>query len=165
MIAEDEIMTDSEAAGATTPKMSSPVAATTMEGMEASPLSPSSKPPDSVSPARRPAVIPTHSTLAQSSFSLMLEPDETTPKSGTSPVSVTSSAATASGPGTHRSTKRPSNAFLFGEVVADDAESVVAAGGGKGFTSEDIFGLEPLRRPSKARGKYDDLFGGVLGES
>lgn len=190
MIAEDEIMTDSEAAsasatasvvGATTPKTARSVAGaapttttttSSMEGLEASPLSPrtaSIRTPDSISP-RRPAAIPTRSTLARSSFSLMLEPDEPIHhKTGNSPASASSPAAVAaavaaSAAAMHRSTKRPSNAFLFGEVVADDAESVVA-GGGKGFTSDDIFGLEPLRRPSKARGKYEELFGGVLGET
>lgn len=171
MIAEDEIMTDSEgpADGAATPKqLSSPVrnTAATMEGVEASPLSPSSRPPDSISPhATRPAPIPTRSTLAQSSFSWMLEPDEKTPLPPSS--SLSSSAGLAAAAAHHRSnsTKRPSNAFLFGEVVADDAGVVATGAGGKPFTSEDIFGLEPLRRPSKARGKYDDLFGGALGES
>lgn len=187
MIAEDEIMTDSEAAsasapasvaGATTPKTArsvagaTPTTTTSMEGLEASPLSSrpvSTRTPDSISP-RRPAAIPTHTTLARSSFSLMLEPDEPIHhKTGNSPASASSPAAAAAAAAsaaaaTHRSTKRPSNAFLFGEVVADDVESVVA-GGGKGFTSDDIFGLEPLRRPSKARGKYEELFGGVLGET
>ncbi|PSR94246.1 rab-GTPase-TBC domain-containing protein [Coniella lustricola] len=181
MIAEDEIMTDSETAsasvvGATTPKTTRPVAVPaalpTMEGLEASPLSPrtaSTRTPDSVSP-RRPAAVPTRSTIARSSFSLMLEPDETihhkignSPASTSSP-SATAAAAAAAAAASHRSTKRPSNAFLFGEVVTDDVESVVS-NGGKGFTSDDIFGLEPLRRPSKARGKYEELFGGVLGES
>lgn len=161
MIAEDEIMTDSEAAGATTPKMSSP-SAPLMEGLESSPLSPMSKPPDSVSP-HRPVPIPTHSTMARSSFSLMLEPDEAIPKPGASPSSAISSSASVAAAAHRSTTKRPSNAFLFGEVVADDVGSV-AAGSGKAFTSDDIFGLEPLRRPSKVRGKYEDLFGGALGE-
>lgn len=160
MIAEDEIMTDDAEEpplppGAMTPKQSSAPAdqstTTTMEGVEASPLSPSST-------SHRPAApIPTRSTLAQSSFSWMLEPNEKT-----SPSSSSSSAAAAH---SSSSTKRPSNAFLFGEVVAEDAHGAVAAGGRQTFTSEDIFGLEPLRRrPSKARGKYEDLFGGALGD-
>lgn len=170
MIAEDEIMTDSEeAAGATTPKQFSSPAVPRME-VEASPLSPSSQPPpDSVSP-HRPAPIPTRSTFAQSSFTWMLEPDEKTSAAGA--VSAASSSLSPSSAATtaqqqqqqHRSTKRPSNAFLFGEVVADDAGSVATGGTGKPFTSDDIFGLEPLRRPSKVRGKYEDLFGGALGD-
>lgn len=163
MIAEDEIMTDSEAAGARTPKVlaSPPAGGPAMEGVESSPLSPSSKPtPSSVSP-HRPAPIPTRSTLARSSFSLMLEPPG---EAGLSSSSLPASASAAA-PALHRSTKRPSNAFLFGEVVADDIGGAAAgSAGGKPFTSEDIFGLEPLRRPSKVRGKYEDLFGGVLGD-
>lgn len=165
MIAEDEIMTDSEAAGAGTPKVLAsppppPAGGPAMEGVESSPLSPSSRhTPDSVSP-HRPAPIPTRSTLARSSFSLMLEPPgEAGASSSSLPASASTAAATP-----HRSTKRPSNAFLFGEVVADDAGGAVAGAGGKPFTSEDIFGLEPLRKPSKVRGKYEDLFGGVLGD-
>lgn len=163
MIAEDdEIMTDSETADATTPKLSPSIA--NLSAVEASPLSPTSQPlTGAATPSPlRPAPIPTRSTLARSSFSLMLEPDQT---------SVTSSApGSAHSPASsihHNITsKRPSNAFLFGEVVTDDAGSIAAGkGGGKGFTSDDIFGLEPLRRPSKARGKYEDLFGGALSDS
>lgn len=160
MIAEDdEIMTDSEAAEATTPKLSPSTA--NLPGVEASPLSPSSQPlAAAATPSPlRPAPIPTRSTLARSSFSLMLEPDQTSVTSST-PASVHSSAGSTHQPIT---SKRPSNAFLFGEVVTDDAGSIASGkGGGKGFTSDDIFGLEPLRRPSKARGKYEDLFGGAL---
>lgn len=185
MIAEDEIMTDSEAAGGTPKGLHSPPPPSagggpTMEGVESSPLSPSStKPPRTAdatpSPQQiRPAPIPTRSTLARSSFSLMLEPPgEGGPLSASSlPGSGAAAAAGAGaggggggGPAPHRSTKRPSNAFLFGEVVADDAGGVVAGGAGaKPFTSDDIFGLEPLRRrPSKVRDKYEDLFGGALG--
>lgn len=156
MIAEDEIMTDPEAAGegATTPKVhSSP----SMEGLlSSSPLSPSSQPPESLTP-HRPAPIPTRSSLAQSSFTRMLDAPDLSPQTASVPGSATSS--------THRSTKRPSNAFLFGEVVGVEDPSVIAtAQGAKPFTSEDIFGLEPLRRPSRVKGKYEDLFGGALGE-
>lgn len=163
MIAEDdEIMTDSEAAGATTPKLSPSTA--NLPGLDASPLSPTSQPPllgTTPSPLR-PAPIPTRSTLARSSFSLMLEPDQT---------SVTSSApasahSLASSNHHNMPSKRPSNAFLFGEVVTDDAGSIASGkSGSKGFTSDDIFGLEPLRRPSKVRGKYEDLFGGALSDN
>lgn len=156
MIAEDEIMTDPEGAGegASTPKVhSSP----SMEGLvSSSPLSPSSKPPESLTP-HRPAPIPTRTTLAQSSFTHMLDAPDLSPQTASVPGSATSS--------THRSTKRPSNAFLFGEVVGlEDPGVVASAQGAKPFTSEDIFGLEPLRRPSRVKGKYEDLFGGALGE-
>lgn len=165
MVAEDEIMTDSEAAyeGVTTPKVpSSP----SMEGLvHSSPLSPtSSRPPGSATTPLRPAPIPTRSTLAQSSFSRMLEaPDQLPSLSPQTAASSVPGSATSSTH--HRSMQRPSNAFLFGEVVgAEDPGVAVGQPGTKPFTSEDIFGLEPLRRPSKARG-YEDLFGGALGES
>lgn len=188
MMAEDEIMTDSEAAtGTSTPKvLSSPVApaATNMEGLESSPPSPSSKPhpastPSSASPRHRPAAIPTRSTFARSSFTWMLEPGEITTANSSASAPPPLSAARsprASIASTTTSTKRPSNAFLFGEVVSAADDTLAGGGGGAGagglkggkkqqpFTSEDIFGLEPLRRPSKARGKYEDLFGGALGD-
>lgn len=90
--------------------------------------------------------IPTRSTLAQSSFSWMLEPDTsistTSSTSASNSKSVFGSApAIKSDGGGHR--KRPSananrerTAFLFGEVPAD-AE-------GNAIREEDIFGLEPI---------------------
>ncbi|CAN8097054.1 unnamed protein product [Discula destructiva] len=163
MVAEDELMTDSEAANegeGATPKVSS---SPSMEGLvHSSPLSPSSKPIESGSPLRPAAPIPTRSTLAQSSFSLMFDAPDQVPSLSPQASSVPGSAASS----THRSTKRPSNAFLFGEVVGvDDPGVAVGQPGTKPFTSEDIFGLQPLRRPSKVRGKYEDLFGGALGET
>lgn len=180
MIAEDEIMTDPEAVGegASTPKghhhhhtASSTSASTStsttsphMEGLvSSSPLSPSSKPPESSLTPHRPTAIPTRSTLAQSSFTRMLDAPDLSPQTTSTASSVPGSATSSTH---HRSTKRPSNAFLFGEVVGVDDPGVVAsAPGAKPFTSEDIFGLEPLRRPSRVKGKYEDLFGGALGES
>lgn len=189
MIAEDEIMTDPEAAGegVSTPKgqqqqhhhhhhqhtasSTSTSTSTTsphMEGLlSSSPLSPSSKPPppDSSLTPHRPTAIPTRSTLAQSSFTRMLDAPDLSPQTSTT-SSVPGSATSSTMHQHHRSTKRPSNAFLFGEVVGVDDPGVVAsAPGAKPFTSEDIFGLEPLRRPSRVKGKYEDLFGGALGES
>ncbi|KAF9874071.1 WD repeat domain-containing protein [Colletotrichum karsti] len=82
--------------------------------------------------------IPTRSTLAQSSFSWMLEPDQSA-HSGTPPK-----LPKATSGGSHR--KRPSgnisrerNAFLFGEVVAEESEDQ-----GKPVKSDDIFGLQPM---------------------
>lgn len=163
MVAEDEVMTDSEAAdeGTTTPKVTS---SPSMEGLvHSSPLSPSSKPTLEATTPHRPAPIPTRSTLAQSSFSRMLDAPDQLPSLSPQPSSVPGSATSSS----HRSsTKRPSNAFLFGEVVGvEDLGVAMGQPGTKPFTSEDIFGLEPLRRPSKVRGKYEDLFGGALGEA
>lgn len=162
MVAADEMMVDPEAPG--TPKTEA-----TMEGVEqehSSPLSPTQP-----APLLRPTAVPTRSTMAQSSFALMLEPDQSPSASASSAYSPTSSLPSAGTTPTqsyhahhHRKSPRDSvsrdrNAFLFGEVT--DQSAAAAA---KAFTSEDIFGLEPLRRPSKARGKYEDLFGGALSE-
>ncbi len=92
--------------------------------------------------------IPTRSTLAQSSFSWMLEPDvspSTTPASRK--FSSSPSAAGSGGRAGHR--KRPSgnninrerNAFLFGEVTTSDSD-----GPERALTSDEIFGLEPLKK-------------------
>jgi len=102
------------------------------------------KTPDSTT--KRPGPIPTRSTLAQSSFAWMLEPDST-PHSQT--ASLLSSSPTSASSSSHR--KRPSghgisrgkNAFLFGEVIASDADDQNSGGGA--VTSDEIFGLEPLR--------------------
>lgn len=87
----------------------------------------------------RPAAIPTRSTLAQSSFSWMLEPNE--PASSSTSPKVSSSK---SGPAGHK--KRPSNnasrdknAFLFGEVTND-------SDGRDPLSSRDIFGMEPIKK-------------------
>ncbi|GKT44004.1 uncharacterized protein ColSpa_04185 [Colletotrichum spaethianum] len=84
--------------------------------------------------------IPTRSTLAQSSFSWMLEPDQS-PQSASPPQMLKSSSG-----GAHR--KKPSgnisrerNAFLFGEVVADTDDQT------KPIKSDDIFGLQPMEKP------------------
>ena len=161
MVAADEIMVDPEAPG--TPKTGA-----TMEGVEeehSSPLSPTQP-----APLLRPTAVPTRSTMAQSSFALMLEPDQSPSASASSAYSPSSlpSAGTTPTQSYHQhhqrkspreSVSRDRNAFLFGEVT--DQSAAAAA---KAFTSEDIFGLEPLRRPSKAKGKYEDLFGGALSE-
>lgn len=164
MVAADEMMVDpGEAPG--TPKTEA-----TMEGVEhehSSPLSPSQPAP----PLLRPTAVPTRSTMAQSSFALMLEPDQSpSAASSYSPSSLPSAGATPTQNHHHSnyrrsprdSVSRDRNAFLFGEVTD---QSAAAAAATKAFTSEDIFGLEPLRRrPSKARGKYEDLFGGTLSD-
>ncbi|KAF4875656.1 TBC1 domain family member 5 [Colletotrichum siamense] len=81
--------------------------------------------------------IPTRSTLAQSSFSWMLEPDQSA-HSATPPQ-----LPKATSGGNHK--KRPSgnisrerNAFLFGEVVAESEDQ------SKPVKSDDIFGLQPM---------------------
>ncbi|KAI5859324.1 RabGAP/TBC [Durotheca rogersii] len=116
---------------------------------------------DKAFPQRPRALIPTRSSIAQSSFSWMLEPDSTSassvvgssasPSSALSqqplifpPSSVPLTAATAAA-GTHAHRKRPSanakrerTAFLFGEAAVDS--------GGRAALPEGIFGLEELKR-------------------
>ncbi|KAI1180121.1 rab-GTPase-TBC domain-containing protein [Nemania sp. FL0916] len=111
-------------------------------------------------PRRPQPPIPTRSTLAQSSFSWMLEPDVSSHASASVPnLPSTSSSSTSvfgsSGPDSrsksmHR--KRPSanasrerTAFLFGEVPSD--------ANGNAIREEDIFGLEPIRSKEKEKGK------------
>ncbi|KAL2271676.1 hypothetical protein VTJ83DRAFT_1047 [Remersonia thermophila] len=86
--------------------------------------------------------IPTRSTLAQSSFAWMLEPD-TTASSPTSPRrQPLPPPRPFSSPTSQKKRLNPSrerNAFLFGEVTAD--------GLGEGSLSTDqIFGLQPIRK-------------------
>ncbi len=113
--------------------------------MPASTVVPGTPPPPIQREKRPNGPIPTRSTLAQSSFAWMLEPDTTTsslPRA--SPPSFQSSRPTSSGSGSPAQKKRanPSrerNAFLFGEVTAD--------GAGQGSLSADqIFGLQPIQR-------------------
>ncbi|KAI1312167.1 rab-GTPase-TBC domain-containing protein [Xylaria venustula] len=91
----------------------------------------------------------TRSTLAQSSFSWMLEPDVSSQGSATSSTSMFGSTSASRSDTMHR--KRPSananrerTAFLFGEVPSD-AE-------GNAIREEDIFGLEPIRKKDSLRG-------------
>ncbi|KAI0552049.1 rab-GTPase-TBC domain-containing protein [Xylaria curta] len=88
--------------------------------------------------------IPTRSTLAQSSFSWMLEPDvssSTSASSGSMFGPIASSSGSRSD--THRrkpsaNASRERTAFLFGEVPSD--------ANGNAIREEDIFGLEPIRK-------------------
>ena len=106
--------------------------------------------------------IPARSTLAQSSFSWMLEPDDVAtttrsasatppphrsrPPSSNSGVGglnsgVLAANAAAGGrrpPNSRSNSSRERNAFLFGEVTSD-------AGGAGRLGADDIFGLMPLR--------------------
>jgi TBC1 domain family protein 5 len=100
-----------------------------------------SKPARSLAPLR-PGPVPTRSTLAQSSFSWMLEPDE----SGTPKPTVSSNK---SPPPQHKkkmsnSASREKNAFLFGEVTENRNP----------LDSDEIFGLEPIKKLKEA--KHDD---------
>ncbi|KAF6837917.1 tbc domain-containing protein [Colletotrichum plurivorum] len=102
-----------------------------------SPASGTASPKAKERPERPQPPIPTRSTLAQSSFSWMLEPDQSA-HSATPPQ-----LPKATSGGHHR--KKPSgnisrerNAFLFGEVVAEAEDQT------KAVKSDDIFGLQPM---------------------
>jgi TBC1 domain family protein 5 len=97
--------------------------------------------------AQRPqGPIPTRSTLAQSSFAWMLEPDTTSsslprpspfsPPSGRPP---SSSGGASGGQKKRHNPSRERNAFLFGEVTADCA-------GEAALSANQIFGLQPIRK-------------------
>ncbi|TGJ84539.1 hypothetical protein E0Z10_g4218 [Xylaria hypoxylon] len=88
--------------------------------------------------------IPTRSTLAQSSFSWMLEPHALS--QGSTSGSMFRSASTSKSDTMHR--KKPSanasrerTAFLFGEVPSD--------ADGNAIREEDIFGLEPIQKGTR----------------
>lgn len=98
-------------------------------------------------PAHRPpGPIPTRSTLAQSSFAWMLEPDTTLSSAHHAPASPSgrpSSSGNAAQQKKRQTASRERNAFLFGEVIAPEG----AGGGGERRPSEDeIFGLQPIRK-------------------
>ncbi len=113
--------------------------------MPASTVVPDTPPPPVQKEKRPNGPIPTRSTLAQSSFAWMLEPDTTTsslPRA--SPPSFQSGRPPSSGSGSPAQKKRanPSrerNAFLFGEVTADGA-------GQGGLSADQIFGLQPIQK-------------------
>ncbi|KAH6624928.1 hypothetical protein B0J18DRAFT_450089 [Chaetomium sp. MPI-SDFR-AT-0129] len=116
--------------------------------------------------------IPTRSTLAQSSFAWMLEPDTTFSSSSASSSAFSSSilpppnssggggAATTVGYKQERKRTNPSrerNAFLFGEVTGMGDDGLLGgvgeagrrrngSGNGNGVSADQIFGLQPIRR-------------------
>lgn len=88
--------------------------------------------------AKRPsAPTPTRSTLAQSSFSWMLEPDESA-QSSSRPPSASKSPPSAAHKKRPNNASRERNAFLFGEIPQESE--------GKDGPKDDIFGLEPLQK-------------------
>lgn len=96
------------------------------------------EPISKVAALTRPAAIPTRSTLAQSSFSWMLEPDESVPAraipaAGRSPQLQHKKRSS-------NNASRERNAFLFGEGNTESESN----GSRK---PDNIFGLEPLERP------------------
>ncbi|KAK3357498.1 rab-GTPase-TBC domain-containing protein [Lasiosphaeria hispida] len=93
--------------------------------------------------------IPTRSTLAQSSFAWMLEPDTTLSSAAHSspsfPPSGRPSSSSGAGAGHKKrqsNASRERNAFLFGEVVAADVASE------RKLSADEIFGLQPIRKGS-----------------
>ncbi|KAI1821337.1 rab-GTPase-TBC domain-containing protein [Xylaria intraflava] len=107
-------------------------------------------------PLQRPQPpIPTRSTLAQSSFSWMLEPDSSSTPTSTTTTTSTSTSISMFGPAKsdtalHRQrtsghASRERTAFLFGEVSPDTA-----------VRQEDIFGLEPIRKARGSGEKRDE---------
>ncbi|KAK9781943.1 putative Rab-GTPase-TBC domain-containing protein [Seiridium cardinale] len=126
------------------------------DAMDTDPLSTSrtATPTQPKSLQRPPAPIPTRSTLAQSSFAWMLEPDQSaSTATSQKPTSFDSSSKPKPANKHHKkpsaNANRERTAFLFGEVPsgADDV---------KGILPEDIFGLQPMGK-SKERGRlWDD---------
>ncbi|KAG6051676.1 hypothetical protein E4U17_006110 [Claviceps sp. LM77 group G4] len=105
--------------------------------------------PESTSVPKRPAAVPTRSTLAQSSFSWMLEPDESLPSRGTL-ENGSKSRPTRHTKRSSNHTGRERNAFLFGDV-AGEVDGVAA------LQTEDVFGLEPIpKMKAKTRRKSED---------
>ncbi|KAK4188691.1 rab-GTPase-TBC domain-containing protein [Podospora australis] len=104
----------------------------------------------SPTPKERPkGPIPTRSTLAQSSFAWMLEPDTTmssaTRNNSTFPSNRPSSKEPFSSPSQQkkRQSKNPSrerNAFLFGEVTSEGGDDE------RRLSADQIFGLQPIRK-------------------
>ncbi|KAM0253578.1 hypothetical protein ACHAQJ_007250 [Trichoderma viride] len=96
-----------------------------------------------VRPEAQPAAsIPARSTIAQSSFSWMLEPDESGPPQ-TPPIGK-SPAAQQKRRGNNAS--REKNAFLFGELTSElDERDPLGSG--------DIFGMEPMQNVQSPKGK------------
>lgn len=88
---------------------------------------------------KRPAAIPTRSSLAQSSFSWMLEPDESIP-SQTSSGTGSKSPPTQHRKRASKNMSRERNAFLFGEVTAE-------VEGSNPLKMDGIFGMEPIPKP------------------
>ncbi|KAH6610373.1 hypothetical protein Trco_000393 [Trichoderma cornu-damae] len=96
-----------------------------------------------VLPKDRPAAsIPARSTIAQSSFSWMLEPDESGPPQA--PTIGKPPAAQQKRRGNNAS--REKNAFLFGEGTSELSERDPLGSG-------DIFGMEPIQSTQRAKGK------------
>jgi TBC1 domain family protein 5 len=118
----------------TNPALASPVAET--DGRSSDPIL-------AAPPERPKGPIPTRSTLAQSSFAWMLEPDTTTSSlPRTTPFSSSTKSPSGGSNSSHKKRHNPSrerNAFLFGEVTADGADEMK-------LSADQIFGLKPIRK-------------------
>lgn len=100
------------------------------------------QPPAAAAPVRPqlPAV-PTRSTIAQSSFSWMLEPDESTPSAAAAAATAGSKSPTLqSKKRISNNVSRERNAFLFGDGAEEASSSDPLASNG-------IFGLESISKP------------------
>ncbi|KAK0711117.1 rab-GTPase-TBC domain-containing protein [Lasiosphaeris hirsuta] len=113
------------------------------------PTAPTVTPAPSTPNVRPNGPIPTRSSLAQSSFAWMLEPDTTLSSSAHSTPSFLPSSRPSSSGGAgvgHKkrqsNASRERNAFLFGEVVAADVTSE------RKLSADEIFGLQPIRKGS-----------------
>ncbi|KEY71433.1 hypothetical protein S7711_05694 [Stachybotrys chartarum IBT 7711] len=93
--------------------------------------------PTTVESRKRPDPIPTRSTLAQSSFSWMLEPDE--PQVNKAVASTSKSPPPQHKKKSSHNASREKNAFLFGDAIPE-------AQGGDGVNPDDIFGMQPIRK-------------------
>ncbi|KAM3512692.1 hypothetical protein MY11210_003645 [Beauveria gryllotalpidicola] len=136
-------------------KTTSQTAQQATEGVPSQPSQPTEAPnqptpPKEPSPARPqlPAV-PTRSTIAQSSFSWMLEPDESTPSVAAAAAAAAAGSKSPQSPQQSKKQRGPNNmsrernAFLFGD--GDEGSGL-----GDPLAASGIFGLEPM---SKAKGK------------
>ncbi|KAK3944667.1 TBC1 domain family member 5 [Diplogelasinospora grovesii] len=108
--------------------------------------------------------IPTRSTLAQSSFAWMLEPDTTMSSISSrslpsSPPSGSNAAHKKRGQGPHNkhsvNSSRERNAFLFGEVISDGDVD-----GEKKLSADEIFGLQPISRKDTSKSSSSNRGGG-----
>jgi TBC1 domain family protein 5 len=118
------------------PQLGSPTLIANGEATKARVIKPTPAPK-----ARPSAPIPTRSTLAQSSFSWMLEPDQSSPPSKPSPAKITKSPPAQHKKRASNNASRERNAFLFGDPTTEQEGR---------RDSEEIFGLEPLGKGKKA---------------
>ncbi|KAJ6779985.1 hypothetical protein PWT90_10702 [Aphanocladium album] len=127
------------------PKEALPKPASDAPPQRTDPAQPATEASTPSTPVRPVNTVPTRSTIAQSSFSWMLEPDESTPSA--SAAAAAAAAASKSPP--LQSKKRSSNnmsrernAFLFGDGEEE-------AGGSDPLSSSGIFGLESISKKGK----------------